>query len=429
VSSAGVDISHDRLDLGPAGEAIAVRAQVVGGLGFVAAVVLALMSGADGQESFFRGYIANFTFFMTITLGGLFFVILQHLTRAGWSVVVRRIAENISGAVPLMTILALPILVPILSNWPAAIHEVYPWTDSHKTAHGPLHHKAPYLNAVFFGVRYFIYFGAWLLIAGYFRAASLRQDETGDPDITARLQTRSAPSMLVFALTLTFFAFDTLMSLSPTWFSTIFGVYVFAGGNIAAFAVMALVMHRLQSTGRLVKAVSTEHFHDVGKLMFAFVVFWAYIGFSQYMLIWYANIPEETAWYSLRQQGVWLSVTLLLLFGHFIAPFLCLISRWPKRNPGMLIVAAVWMLAMHWIDHVWLVFPHSDVAAEIMTGPAAGHRVVPTAVAWTDVAQALACLVGIGGFWVATVARKMGSAALIPKRDPRLAESLAFENI
>jgi len=428
VSASAVDISHDRLHVDDLTPGVANIAQVVGGLGLVAAVVMGLI-GTGGSESFLRAYIANYGFFLTIMLGALFFVILQHLTRAGWSVTVRRLAENVSAVAPLMAILSLPIVIPIMTGWPESIHRVYPWTDAEHVAHSKLlSGKTAYLNTTFFAIRMVIYFAAWILMTSYFRNASIRQDETADPQITLRMQTLSAPAMLVFALTLTFGSVDLIMTLNPEWFSTIFGVYVFAGGNVAFFATLVLVMQWLQSRGRLSASLTTEHFHDVGKLMFAFVVFWAYIGFSQYMLIWYASLPEEVIFYWIRHKEPWLWLSLILLFGHFVAPFLGLISRVPKRTPGLLIIGAVWLLAMHWLDHIWLVLPRA-VGTPNLDGPPSEHAVTVAGLTGWDVLQCLLCLIGIGGLFVAGVARKMGQASLIPRKDPRLGESLAFENI
>ena len=221
----------------------------------------------------------------------------------------------------------------------------------------------------------------------------------------------AAPAMMLFALTTTFAAFDLLMSLYPHWYSTIWGVYYFAGSAVGFFAMMAITLNLMRRAGYLRRSVSAEHFHDVGKLMFAFVVFWAYIAFSQYLLIWYGNIPEETIWYLERQTGEWTWVSLGLLFGHFLLPFLFLISRYPKRRGQTLVLGAVWLLAMHWLDLYWMVMP------QISPGK--------ITLSLLD----LLCFVGIGGVFLATAIWRMSRQALIPVRDPRLRESLQFENI
>lgn len=376
-----------------------------------------------GAESFFRGYLVNLAFFSSLALGALFFVILQHLTRAGWSVVVRRVAENVTGAFPALAVLALPVVLAVLLGAPAALHNVYHWTDAEHVAHDAvLRGKAPYLNGPFFALRMLVYFGLWIALGGYFARLSREQDRTGDPELTSRMQARSAPSIILYALSVTFFSFDLLMSLEAHWYSTIFGVYYFSGSALGFFALLAGSMYLLQRAGCGRESFTQEHFHDVGKLVFAFVVFWAYIAFSQYMLMWYGNMPEETGWYLTRQRGPWLVVSFLLLFGHFVVPFLLLISRYPKRHPRVLVWLCAWVLVAHWIDMFYLVMPH-NLPAE------SGREAQAAPLLLTDVLQCLTALVGIGGVFGWAVLNRMRSAALVPLRDPRLPESLAFHNI
>ena len=268
----------------------------------------------------------TFAFFLSISLGGLFFVLLEHCTRAGWSVVARRVAEAIAANVWLMAVLAIPVVL--------GMHHLYHWSDAAAVAHDPLiEAKVGFLNPTFFMIRLAIYFTIWGVMATFLYRTSLAQDASGDPALTLRMERLSAPGMVLFALSLNFAAFDLLMSLDPHWFSTIFGVYYFAASVVAFFAVMPKVLWALQSRGILKNAITVEHYHDFGKLLFAFVVFWAYIAFSQYMLIWYANVPEETEWFLKRQTGEWTTVSLLLIFGHFVVPFLLLVSRFIKRRP------------------------------------------------------------------------------------------------
>jgi len=200
------------------------------------------------------------------------------------------------------------------------------------------------------------------------------------------------------------------MSLAPHWYSTIFGVYVFAGGFVAGFALLSIVAVALKRSG-LVPALGSEHFHDLGKLLFAFTVFWAYIGFCQFFLIWYANIPEETIWYRVRLEGGWKLVTIALAIGHFALPFFFLMSRTTKRNPTTLSMAAVWLLAMHFVDVYWLVIPSIE-------GLGARPGIVD-----------VAALLSVGGAFLAAFAWLSVKSPLVPAGDPRLAESLAFENV
>ncbi len=396
---------------------LALGGAVAAVVGIGAAVLLWLVSGQ--AEPLFRGYVHNLAYFASLALGALFFVNLQHLTRAGWSVVVRRIAENITTAFPILAVATVPLVVALLLDW-NVVHQVYPWTDRELVAADPLlSGKAGYLNVPFFVIRLAVYFGIWIGLASFFRGHSIEQDASGDPALTTRMQALSAPAMFAFALTTTFFAFDLLMSLDPHWYSTIFGVYFFAGGNLGAFALMIVTISLLQSAGRITRSVLIDHYHDLGKLLFAFVVFWAYIGYSQYMLIWYGNLPEETGWYIIRQQKAWLWLSLLLLFGHFMLPFAYLIWRRSKRLKQALVLGAVWLLVVHWLDAMWLVLPHNAGHEGSL------HAAQPGPI---DFAQSVALWIGLGGLCVWWVAGRMAQASLVPTRDPRMAESLAFEN-
>jgi hypothetical protein len=396
-------LSADEIRVGNGAGRVAGVAGAVGALGLAAAFALGYAGDEAARAHFFPSYLVSFAYFLSLCLGAIFFVLIQHLTRAGWSVVVRRIAEIVASQVLLMAVMAVPIVM--------GLRELYPWAAPGATAAMPLlQEKAAYLNPTFFLIRLGVIFAAWILLSRWFLARSVEQDRSGDPALTTRMQRVAAPAMFVFALTLTFASFDLLMSLEPEWFSTIFGVYFFAGSVLGFFAFLPVTTFVLQRAGRLAHAVTTEHYHDMGKLVFAFTVFWTYIAFSQYMLIWYANLPEETGWYLRRQTGSWTSYSWFLLIGHFAVPFLALISRIPKRRPFALVIGAVWVLFMHYVDLYYIVMPHTSdgrVPASLLD---------------------LACFVGIGGIFVATMALRMRGTSLVPEKDPRLAESLAFEN-
>ena len=420
------DISGDRLHIRDLAPSVSATAGLIGLAGLIVAVALGVVTG--NSEAFFRGYLVALCFAVSIMLGGLFFVLIQHVTRAGWSVVVRRFAEQVSMTAFPLAVLSLVVVLPMIFGWPESIHDVFRWTDPRVTDSTSGHYdaliagKSGYLNVPFFFFRMLIYFGFWIAAANYFYRASVQQDQSRDGELTLAMQRLSAPGLLLFALTTTFFAVDLLMSLDPHWFSTIFGVYYFAGSVVAFCSLLALAMFLLQQAGRATQSLNDEHYHDVGKLMFAFVVFWAYIAYSQYMLIWYGNLPEETGWLIVRQDAAWLPLTLWLLFGHFIIPFLGLISRVPKRRKDLLVFGAVWLLVMHWLDICWLVLPHVTHA-----GGADGHGSVPAPGA-IDVLQVLLCTVGVSGVFVWSLVRRMAQSSLIPEGDPRLAESLSFEN-
>lgn len=398
-----IEVTHDTQQFGALGTTVFRAAGLIGLVGLAASVGLGFAQG-DGLDRFYHAYLVSYAYWLTLSLGALFFVLLQHLTRSGWSVVVRRIAEAFMGTLPLLAVLVLPII--------AGSHALYEWTHADvEPGDSLLQWKKPYLNLTFFVARWIAYFVVWVGLSQYLWNRSRTQDRTGDPSLTLSMQWVSAPGMLLYAVTVTFAGIDLLMSLDPHWYSTIYGVYIFAGAVVGVLALLPVVLVLLQRAGRLTGTVTTEHYHDLGKLLFGFVVFWAYIAFSQYMLIWYANMPEETVWYLSRQTGDWTIVSLVLLFGHFVLPFLALVSRYPKRHKGLLAAAAVWLLAMHWVDVYWLAMPQA-----MPEGRVGLH--------WLDAT----CFVGLGGLWVAAAAYRLRAVPLVPQRDPRLPESVAFEN-
>jgi len=371
-------------------------------VGFGGSFILARAS-EQGMDHLIETYLVSFAFFLSISLGGLFFVLLEHCTRAGWSVVARRVAEAVATNVWVMAVLAIPVVL--------GMDHLYHWTDTAAAAHDPLlAGKIGFLNPTFWTIRLVIYFVIWGVMASFLYRTSVAQDSSGDPALTLRMERLSAPGMVLFALSLNFAAFDLLMSLDPHWFSTIFGVYYFAASVVAFFAVMPKVLYALQWRGILKKAITVEHYHDFGKLLFAFLVFWAYIAFSQYMLIWYGNIPEETEWFLKRQTGDWTTVSLLLIFGHFVLPFLLLVSRFIKRRPILLAITGGFVAAMGWVDMYWLVIP------EFSPG-----------VARFGLLDIL-CFLGMNGVFSAAVVWRLSRHSAIAENDPRLEESLVFES-
>ena len=386
----------------PSGHAWARLPLLGGALGLLGLVAsLALAAGDPGQ--FYFSWLVAFLFYLTIALGGLFFVLTHYVTKASWSVVVRRMAEALTGSLPLFV----PLFLPVLLGMP----HLYHWTDAQAVAHDPLlSAKQGYLNPTFFTVRAAIYFVSWVGLTLWYCRRSAAQDLTGDIPTTLRLIRYSGPALFVFAFTVSFAGIDWVMSLDPHWYSTMFGVYFFSGTLVAIFAALSLLAVGLERAGLLRGTVTVEHLHDLGKLLFAFTVFWAYIGFSQYFLIWYGNIPEETSFFLQRAEGSWRTLTSLLAWGHFAVPFFFLMSRNVKRRHTLLVAGSLWMLAMHYVDVYWLVMPVHHP-----------HGFAPKALDLTT-------FVGVGGLFVAMVGRALSRHALVPVRDPRLDESLGFEN-
>lgn len=377
----------------------------LGALMLVATLAGMFLSEHESRRHAFHAYLVAYMFTLSLGLGSLFFVMVQQITRAGWSVVVRRATENLSAVLfPWMAILFVPIAF--------GMHDLFEWTHGEVvTSDQVLSGKSGYLNETFFFVRAACYFVAWGGLARYFRRTSLLQDQTGDATLSLNMSRRAAPGLLLFAVTVSLAAIDWMMSLAPHWFSTIFGVIYFGGSAMATLALLVLLFSWLRSKGYLGDVITTEHYHDIGKLLFAFMVFWAYTSFSQYMLIWYANLPEETEWYQHRTHGGWQPLFVALIVSHFLLPFALLMSRNVKRHPVGLVIGAVVLLASHWLDMQFQIMPGLHEHGMHLT--------------WIDATS----FVGIVCLFLGLGLKNIISAPLIPERDPRLAESLHFHNI
>lgn len=480
----------DKRRLGAGARSFGLTAIVVGVVALVAALIAAkMLPNGGGFERFGFAYVTNYAYFLSITLGGLFLVLVTHLFRAGWVVAVRRIAEVIAANMPVMAVLFVPVLLYVfmgngmLFPWAAksfdhpgagghhasaeapAVHDAQiitvaneeppvhdaapgadaavehgsavavPYAETEYAGHAGLvaermdHHaelveelvpgKRPYLTRWFFTLRWVVYLLVWSGLGLYYLKTSAAQETSEDKaKLTRKMEVLAAPGTLLFAITLTLAAFDLLMSLDPVWFSTMWGVYYFAGSALGAIATLILALMALQRFGYL-PSVSNEHYHDLGKLLFTFVFFWGYIAFSQFMLIWYGNLPEESYWFELRgistQSGNpfisgWTWVALALLFGHLLIPFLGLLSRWIKRSRKLLVFWAIWLLVMHWVDHWWVIMPNYSTP----------HPQLPTV--------ELLCLIGIGGVAVGGAVLRATSQGLIASGDPRLSDSLGHVN-
>lgn len=398
----------------PNGDSIRLGKEAAGlsnialGIGVVGIVLSMVLGGGFTGAQFQHSYLAAYMWGLSIALGALWWIGIQHLVNARWSIVVRRVGELLAQVLLIMAVLALPIVVPAIMGDTV----LYKWVDPHWLEANHLGMKEPYLNTGFFTIRMVLYFVFFMAMANYWFNSSKRQDKSkGDVAFTKKLQSISAPTMILFAITLTFLAVDLLMTLDPLWFSTIFGVYYFATCVLTFHSTLALALMWLQSKGHLKKSVTTEHYHDIGKMMFAFVCFWTYIAFSQYMLIWYANIPEESHWYHDRMTGSWLNTTIALAAVHFVIPFFGMMSRSMKRHPKRLGAWAVYLLIVCWFDMYWLVSPNL-------------HEVGLT----FHVAD-FAAWAGIAGIVVWFSLLRARNVNLVPTGDPRLPRSLAFENI
>jgi hypothetical protein len=346
------------------------------------------------------GFLISHFYFLSLAIGGLFFASIQFLTSSMWSSPIRRISESFTAYLPVA-------LVAFVILWLGGSHTLYEWTHTEVVAKDPLlSGKVAYLNLPFFGIRGILTFGLWILFAYFIIGNSLKQDKTKDYGLSLKNKSLSPIFLLVFGLGYTFMGFDLLMSLEPHWFSTIWGVYCFAGlfgSTLALTCVLAILLRR---SGALAGIVNDNHLHDIGKFMFAFTVFWAYIGFSQFMLIWYANLPEETFWYEHRTENGWVYVSVALFIARFVVPFIVLLPRGAKRNEKTLLTMGIWMLACQFLDLYWIVLPVFS-----KTGP-----MLP----WIE----LLIFIGFWGLFGFVVHRFMTKNNIVPIGDPRLPEAV-----
>jgi hypothetical protein len=399
-------------DVSPLGErtggAFRALSIIVGatGLMFVVSVLV------DGdRKQFFHSYLFGYVLALDISLGALFWVLIHHVAGAGWSVGLRRLYENITRAIAPLALLFIPVLIGIYSG---SLHEWYDFisqpepTDPH--ALHQWHVKHPYFSAPFFLFRIALYFGIWIAYSTAMRRMSEKQDAGGGTELALKMRWWAPSGTLLLSLTATFFAFDLLMSLQYSWFSTIFGVYFWTGGIRGSMSFAVLFVLALRARGYLQRTITIEHLHDVAKMMFGFTVFWAYIAFSQYFLIWYGNMPEETQYYLLRRNGAWYEASTLLPVVNFGVPFVLLLPRANKRNPITLAIAAAWILVAHAFDLYWQVLPvlHRDTIHF--------H--------WLDLAAPVFMLAVV----VLSTLWGLHSVPLIPIRDVYLNETIGYEN-
>ena len=370
---------------------------LIGGGVTAVGIALSLASAFADYERFLFGYLIAFIFFAGIAATGVFFSMLQFLVRAGWSVSIRRIPELFGGFTLLLPVLVLPI---VLGLGVLYHHWVHP-----EPGDVVLQGKAAWLNVPFFTARLFVYIGVWIAMYFIIVRNSFRQDHTTDINLTRWNWRLSAPLTIFYGVTITFAAFDLLMSLYPHWFSTIFGVYYFAGSLVGALAVITIIAVLLKKAGLMAEWLTSDRLHDLGKFLFAFNVFWAYIAFSQYMLIWYADLPEEVIFFTYRTHHGWEFVSILLLVFHFIVPFGVLLSQDAKRNPNVLLTGAVLLLAAHLLDVYWLVMPYYNHEAVVL--------------GWNE----LGSLLALGGVFILVTFLQLRKRSAVPVNDPYLPES------
>ena len=385
---------------------------VLGGILAVAGLGATLAAAfGDNKARAMFSYLWAFETVLAIALGGLGWLLIDHTVRSGWGVVVRRFVETTAATLPVFALLWLPIGF-------LGFHELFPWSHESDPI---LLKKAWFLAPGFWYARAFVYLAVWSALGWFLYSSSVKGDTLTDETERERMvhlvRKVCAGGIFLYGVTLSFGAIDWLMSLQPHWYSTIFGVYYFTASILAFFAFVTLMSMAAQASGVLKTAITTEHFHDLGKFMFGYTIFWAYIAFSQFVLIWYANIPEETEFFMVRMEGGWQYISLGLPIAHFFVPFLFLLSRQIKRNNSFLAAGAVWTLVMHCVDIYWLVMPNFGTH-----GP--GEHEAHLAPSYLD----FTALLGMTGVFLAVYGVLLNRNKVVPINDPRLPESLAHEN-
>lgn len=385
--------------LRPASDALDRLQKAAGIVGLVALVLCAVGWVVDAPQ-FFSSWLLGVVYWLGISIGCLALAMIHHLTGGTWGVPVRRVLEAAAGLLPFLALLFVPLFF--------GIEVLYPWAREAAADDPVLAHKALYLNEPFFLARWGVYFLVWIGLAWSLQRLSDRQDRAADPRLGKRMQTIAAPGLVVWAFVTTFAYVDWLMSLEPHWFSTIYGVYFFGGSGMAAMAFLIAVAALLAQRAPFAGWLGRRHFHDWGKLLLAFVLLWTYFAFSQFLIIWSGNLPEEIVWYLHRMSHGWQWVGLALAVLQFGVPFALLLSRDLKRNVRAIAGLALFVLFMRWVDHLWQIAPNFH------------HQLH---VHWLDVAAPLA----VGGLWLAGFVWLFKRRPAVPVHDPYLEESLGDE--
>lgn len=444
----------------PADNPWANRWKVAAGFGLLGIIMAGIGASMDPHRFAFS-WLYAFACVMTMALGATFVCMIQHLTASGWSITVRRSAEFYSRGLWILIPLFIPVVLSAstLYPWwdqasghgghgtahaqapehaaPADAHAAHagqeaavPGAEEHGAAHGGGHHdpehaahaavlekKLGFLDAgPFWLTRMVIYFLVWWWLGGWILGLSTRQDVTGDKQLTVQMTRRSTYGTILYALSLTFAGFDWIMSLEPNWFSTMFGVRIFASGAVLGFAMVILTTKSLKANGVIGNEVNVEHFHDLGKLMFGFLIFWAYISFSEFFLIWYAAIPEETIYFHRRWDYTnWRYISMAIVGLKFILPFYLVMSRNVKRHAAGLVLGAGWLFLMHFVEIYYWIMPY-----------AAPHQ--DLAVTGTGALLDLGCVLATVGIYLAYVFRLMTKHSVVAVNDPRIERALEFVN-
>ena len=364
-----------------------------------AGLLVSLVGWFFNATQFYQSYLMAYMLCLSVTLGCLALGMIHQLSGGAWGVVIRRPIGAASRVLPVMTLLFLPVLL--------GMGHLYIWTHADVVAHDEvLQAKHPYLNVPFFLARTAIYFASWNAISYFLNAWSLEQDRSADPRIARKMQFLSAGGLVVYGLTITFASFDWLMSIEPHWYSTIYGVLIMGGQGLSAMAFLIVVLVWLSRRPPLDRIVVKAHFHDLGNLTLAFVMLWAYFSFSQYLIIWAGNLPQEISWYVNRLQTGWRFIGVALVLFHFVVPFVLLLSRTMKREGHLIVVVAMAILLSRLLDLFWLIAPEFHTQG--------------ITVSWLDIVLPLA----LGAIWLGCFIWQLRGRAILPVHDPQFDEAL-----
>jgi hypothetical protein len=455
VTSADIPVDGERL----VNSKVETVKRIAGG----AAVLLGLISlfllfnpSPKIAAPFAYSWLFAMFFFFTLAAGGCFWTLLHNVSNSGWGTSVRRIMENLGAVFPYMFIFAAPLLHPKVQQW------LYEWMNIHRAAGGAVfesdikslfgfygttsmkdslmaHHegllanKQWYMNQFAWYVRFFFYFIGLGLVIRTLRKFSTNQDSDPNPGTKNLFKARfhSTYTLIIFAITITFAAVDWLQGMSYAWFSTMWGVYIFAGAALNSMAVIIITAALMQKAGYLKHVTGPEHYHIMGKLLLAFTIFWAYVAFSQFFLIWYANITEETSWFLDRNTGGWNTASIALVFCHFVIPFVILLQAWLKKNPKLLAIVGGYTLAMHVLDHYIITIPERSIslygmafAGDTRLADFLHYSTSVPGAFWGDILAFLA----VGSGFIFFYLRALTQTATYPHRDPRILESANVSN-
>jgi hypothetical protein len=366
----------------------------------IAGVVLTIVGFVmSGQTRFFQAYLVAYTWAFGIVLGSMALLMVQHLSGGAWGVVIRRPLEAAVRTMPIMTLLYLPIAF--------GVHDLYHWSHADAVAGDPvLQWKEPYLNTTFFYVRQVLFFAIWNAMGWMLTSWSAEQDRSGSPGLSRRFSVLSGAGLVIYSLTVTFAMVDWTMSLNPHWFSTMWGPLYIAGQGLSAFAFSAVVLILLAQSAPLNRVVTVHHLHDLGKFLFAFLMLHAYLSFSQFLIIWSANLAEEIPHYLVRWDHGFQYLSIFMIVGHFAVPYVLLLSRETKRSFGRLRLIAMWILFARLVEYFWHVAPefhHESLVIGVL-----------------DIATPLA----VGGIFLALFAASLKKYPLLPVHDPGLGKAL-----